>query len=158
MCGSLSIIWHCLSLELEGKLTFSSPVATAEFSKFAGILSAALSQHHLSGFGISHTCAYIPSLLSLLTSPHHPTPLRCHRAPGWPPLLDSSFPRAICFTHGHVYMSVALSQLVPPSLFPDMSQVCSPHLCLYSCPIFPKFSLSPKLLSLPVTVQLLSRV
>ena len=29
---------------------FSSPVATAEFSKFAGILSAALSQHHLSGF------------------------------------------------------------------------------------------------------------
>ena len=29
------------------KLTFSSPVATAEFSKFAGILSAALSQHHL---------------------------------------------------------------------------------------------------------------
>ena len=27
----------------------SSPVATAEFSKFAGILSAALSQHHLLG-------------------------------------------------------------------------------------------------------------
>jgi len=25
-------------------------VATAEFSKFAGILSAALSQHHLPGF------------------------------------------------------------------------------------------------------------
>jgi len=38
---------------LEGKLTFSSPVATAEFSKFVGILSAALSQHHLSGFGIT---------------------------------------------------------------------------------------------------------
>ena len=32
---------------------FSSPVATAEFSKFAGILSAALSQHHLSGFKIA---------------------------------------------------------------------------------------------------------
>ena len=28
--------WHCLSLGLEWKLTFSSPVATAEFSKFAG--------------------------------------------------------------------------------------------------------------------------
>ena len=28
-------------------------MATAEFSKFAGILSAALSQHHLSGFEIS---------------------------------------------------------------------------------------------------------
>ena len=49
LCGKLSILWHCLSLELEGKLTFANPVATAEFSKFAGILSAALSQHHLSG-------------------------------------------------------------------------------------------------------------
>ena len=35
------------------KLTFSSPVVTAEFSKFAGILNAALSQHHLSGFEIA---------------------------------------------------------------------------------------------------------
>ena len=51
--GSLSILWHCLSLGLEWKLTFSSPVATAEFSIFADILSAALSQHHLSGFGIA---------------------------------------------------------------------------------------------------------
>ena len=38
---------------LEGKLPFSSPVATAEFSKFAGILSAALSQHRLLGFQIA---------------------------------------------------------------------------------------------------------
>ena len=35
------------------KLTFSSPVDTAEFSKFAGILSAALSQHHLLRFEIA---------------------------------------------------------------------------------------------------------
>ena len=47
LCGSLSILWHCLSLGLEWKLTFSSPVATAEFSKCADILSAALLQHHL---------------------------------------------------------------------------------------------------------------
>ena len=53
MCSSSSILWHCLSLGLEWKLTFSSPVATAEFSKFAGILSAALSQHHLSGIEIA---------------------------------------------------------------------------------------------------------
>ena len=38
---------------LELKLTFFSPVATAESSKFAGILSAALSQHHLLGFEIA---------------------------------------------------------------------------------------------------------
>ena len=34
-------------------MTFSSPVATAEFSKFAGILSEALSQHPLLGFEIA---------------------------------------------------------------------------------------------------------
>ena len=34
-------------LGLKWKLTFPSPVATAGFSKFAGILNAALSQHHL---------------------------------------------------------------------------------------------------------------
>ena len=45
--------WHCLSLTLEWTLIFFSPVATAEFSKFAGILSAALSQHHLLGFEIA---------------------------------------------------------------------------------------------------------
>ena len=49
----LSTLWHCLSLGLEWILTFSSPVATAEFSKFAGILNAALSQHHLLGFEIA---------------------------------------------------------------------------------------------------------
>ena len=32
------------------KLTFFSPMATAKFSKFAGILSATLSQHHILGF------------------------------------------------------------------------------------------------------------
>ena len=41
---TLSILWHCLSLGLEWKLIFSSPMATAEFSTFAGILSAALWQ------------------------------------------------------------------------------------------------------------------
>ena len=31
LCRSLSILWHCLSLGLEWKLTISSPVATAVF-------------------------------------------------------------------------------------------------------------------------------
>ena len=35
------------------KIMTSSPMATAEFSKFAGILSAALSQHHFSRFEIA---------------------------------------------------------------------------------------------------------
>ena len=52
--------WNCTTvwkfigtsffLGLEWKLNISSPVATAGFSKFAGILSAALSQHHLLEF------------------------------------------------------------------------------------------------------------
>ena len=40
---------HYFSLGLEWKLTFSSPVTTAEFSKFPGILSATLSHHYLLG-------------------------------------------------------------------------------------------------------------
>ena len=36
-----------------GMRTFASPVATGEFSKFAGILSAALAQHHLLGFEVA---------------------------------------------------------------------------------------------------------
>ena len=35
-------LWHFLSFGLEWKLTFFSPVAIAEFSKFAGILREAL--------------------------------------------------------------------------------------------------------------------
>ena len=53
LCGGVNILWHCLSLGLEWKLTFSSPVATDEFFKFFGLLSAALSQHHHLGFEIA---------------------------------------------------------------------------------------------------------
>ena len=49
LCGRLNILWHCLFLVLEWKLTFYRPVAT----QYAGILSAALSQHHLLGFEIA---------------------------------------------------------------------------------------------------------
>ena len=49
-----AVVWRSLALPLglEWKLTFSSPVAIAEFSKFAGILSEALSQHHFLEFEI----------------------------------------------------------------------------------------------------------
>ena len=39
--------------EIGMKLTFSSPVATVEFSKFTGMLSATLSQNHLLGLEIA---------------------------------------------------------------------------------------------------------
>ena len=50
------VVWTLFGMPLLwdwNENTFSSPVATAEFSKFAGILSAALSQHHLSGFEVA---------------------------------------------------------------------------------------------------------
>ena len=50
---SCVVVWTLFGMPLLwdwNENTFSSPVATAEFSKFAGILGAALSQHHLSGF------------------------------------------------------------------------------------------------------------
>ena len=56
VCEMSAIVWqfeHSLVLPFFGigmKLTFSSPVATAEFSKCAGILSAALSEHRLLGW------------------------------------------------------------------------------------------------------------
>ena len=43
------------------KTDFSSSVATAEFSKFAGVLSAALSHHYLLGFDIG-TLEFCPLL------------------------------------------------------------------------------------------------
>ena len=42
-------------------------MATAEFSKFAGILSAALSQHHLSGFEIAQLEFYHLHYTSFIT-------------------------------------------------------------------------------------------
>ena len=49
----------------------------------------------------------------------HPTPLG--ESPVKLPVLFSSFPLAIYFTHSTVYTSVLLSQFVPPSPFPTVS-------------------------------------
>ena len=45
------VVWAFFGIAFlwDWKLTFSSPVATGEFSRFADILSATLSQHHLLG-------------------------------------------------------------------------------------------------------------
>ena len=50
------VVEHSLALPFFGigmKTDLFSPVATAEFSRFVGILSAALSQHHLSRLEIA---------------------------------------------------------------------------------------------------------
>ena len=73
-CEMSATVWqfeHSLALPffwigLEWKLTFSNPVATAEFSKFAGILSAALSQHHLLGSEIAQLQFHISGLHTII--------------------------------------------------------------------------------------------
>ena len=55
-CEMSALVWkfdHSLASPFFGigiKTDLFQSVTTAEFSKFAGILSAALSQHHLLGF------------------------------------------------------------------------------------------------------------
>ena len=55
--GNCAVVWTFSGIaflwDWNKNWLFSCPVATAEFSKFAGILSAALSQHHLLGFEIA---------------------------------------------------------------------------------------------------------
>ena len=100
--------WQCLSLRLEWKLTFSSPVATAEFSKFTGILSAVLSQHHL-----------FSSLQSLSRVRLFVTP--------WIEARQASLSKLPEFTQTHVHrVSDAIQPshplLSPPSPAPNPSQ------------------------------------
>ena len=60
LCGSLNILCHCLSLGLKWKWTFPNPMATAEFSIFAGIPSA--STFTVSSFSIWNRSTEISSL------------------------------------------------------------------------------------------------
>ena len=116
LCGSWSIFLHCLSLGLEWKLTFSSPMATAEFSKFAGIWSAALWQHHLSGFEIAQL--EFPHL-------HKPCSQWCFLRPTW-----LHIPGGLAlgeWSHQHDYLD-------HEDLFLYSSSVYSCHLFLISSP------------------------
>ena len=65
LCCSLSILWHCLSLGLEWKLTFSSPVATDEFLRTKLLLTIILVLCHRS-IGVIHFAESKLCLLSLI--------------------------------------------------------------------------------------------
>ena len=123
LCGSLSILWHCVSLGLEWKLTFSGPVTTAEFSKFAGILSATLSQHHLSGFEIaqlepSHPLALETPKYSKVTAidNHH-----YHQEAAGGAVLHTRSTRNMAFAHSGLWAPWFLESffLLPVLSFPS---------------------------------------
>ena len=64
---------------------------------------------------ISHRNTYVLSLLNLPSHlPFHPTPQGCHRHHVELPASYSKFPLAICFTYDDVYVSMLLSQFIPP--------------------------------------------
>ena len=103
LCGSLSLLWLCLSLGLEWKLTFSSPVATDEFSKFAGILSAILSQPHLLGFEIAQPERRFISFIRVLIS-------FMKALPSWPNHFPDVLPTNI-ISFGIIYQNMNWSNI-----------------------------------------------
>ena len=79
---------------------------------------------------------HIPSLLSLPSTFPIPSLQVITEHPADLPVLCSSFPLAIHFTFGSVYMSMLLSHFipVPPPIPSPCPQVCSLCLHLYSYP------------------------
>ena len=68
--------------------------------------------------------------------PPHPTPLGCHRAPGWAPWVKQEIP-TIYFIYGSGYISMLLSPFVSASPCPlklPYPRVCSLRLHLHCCP------------------------
>ena len=67
-------------------------------------------------------CACLPSLLSF-ASPPLPHLSRLSQSSRLGSLCYISFPLASYFTHDSVYMSILLSQLIPPSPSPTVSPI-----------------------------------
>ena len=98
LCGSLNILWHCPSLGLGWELTFPSLVATAESSKFAGILrpflysSSVYSCHLLLiSFASVRSILYLPFIMPIFAwNAHLVSPVFLKRSVIFSILLFSS--------------------------------------------------------------------
>ena len=67
------------------------------------------------------------------TFPPLPTPLGCHRALSWVPLVHNKFPIAVLHRIIQMFLCCSLNPS-HPLLPPLCLQVCSLCLCLYCCP------------------------
>ena len=66
----------------------------------------------------------LPSLLDFPPTPPPPshfTHLCKHRAPSWAPCARQQLPTSYYFTQGRIYMSIIVSQFIPPSSSPPVS-------------------------------------
>ena len=93
---------------------------TMEGNQHAGILAYNVVSDVQQSESTICTYTYNPSPLRLPPSPTPPS-LGHHRAPGSASCAICSFPLAICFTHGSMYMSMLLFQFIPPSSYPAVS-------------------------------------
>ena len=129
MYCSLNILWHCPSLGLKWKLTFSSPVATAEFSRFADVLSAALISNQFGVSSISHVCSLLsnPKAISpvLGTSISHLDLMNSHLTDN--PVSTPASLQALCFLQTQMGPQACLA---PFSLLGFPGCPCCPHIFL----------------------------
>ena len=131
LCGSLSILWHCLSLGLEWKLTFSSPVATAEFSKFCwhiacGTFTASSFRIWNSSTGIpSHPLALFVVMLSKahLTSHSRMSGSRSVITPSWLSGSWRSFLYSSSVLSCHLFLISSASVRSIPLLSPSLPEM-----------------------------------
>ena len=93
--------------------------------------------------GLFHTTMWISlPILYICPLPLEPPPIPHHIPPLWVfteylgelPGSYRNFPLAVYFIYGNVYVSMVLSQFVPPSPSPAVSEVCFLYPHLYSCP------------------------
>ena len=83
---------------------------------------------HYTSTWISHRHTYVPSILNL-----HPTPLGCHREPGWAPCIIQRIPTGYLF---YILWCVCFSATLSICPTPPVSpQVCS--LCLFVSLLLP---------------------
>ena len=126
LCGSLNILWHCLSLGLEWKLTFSSSVATAYCSKISE--RPPWAHKHIWSSGTSH------SLDNMFRFTGHGSPTSFHHfLLKSVPLCPQQLPPLLPGTTGAAASLMAISASFQKLLLLPVSPTSQCHLIFERC-------------------------